>query len=279
MDDGETLKVESLKHLEPQNAGLFVSAGHGQHATRTLTTFELVFVRAGELELFEDDRLFTVRRNQTLLLWPGRTHGATGPFPRGLQFYWIHFTYRRPSSSSRSDLPAPIEVPRTVTLARPERLSELYQRFIDDQETEWLTGLEASLLVLLMLSEVARAAASAGRARSDSALAGSVLQHISTHYHEPISTASIAAHLHYNPDYLGRAFRASTGGSITEAVNRRRIKEARALLTGQKVRVSDVALACGFQDPGYFRKVFGAVCGMTPRQYRNLNSHQHINTH
>ncbi len=278
MNAGETLRIESLSMLEPQNAGLFVSAGHGQHATRTLTTYELMFVRSGELQLFEEDEVFTARRDQTLLLWPGRTHGATGPFPRDLQFYWIHFAYRKPQNGRR-DLGEALEVPRQVTLDRPERLAELCQRFIADQETERLTKLEASLLVMLMLSEVACAATAAGRGRTDSALAGAVLQHISAHYDEAISTASIAAHFHYNPDYLGRAFREATGGSITDTINRRRIKEARALLVGEQMRISEVADCCGFQDAGYFRKVFRAVCGVTPRQYRNLYSHHHINRH
>jgi len=279
MNESRTLRIEGLSTLQPQNAGLFVSAGHGQHATRVLTTYELVFVRSGELELFEEQESFAVRRDQTLLLWPGRTHGATSPFPRDLQFYWVHFRYRKPSSNGRRELSEAIEVPRLITLDRPERLAELYQRFIDDQETERLTKLGASLLVLLMLSEVAGAASSPAQIRKDSPLAGSVLQHIGSHYHESISTASIAAHLRYNPDYLGRAFREATGGSITDTINRRRIKEARALLVGDQMKVSEVAYACGFQDGGYFRKIFRALCGMTPRQYRNLYSHHHINTH
>lgn len=275
----ETLRIASFSTLEPQNAGLFVSAGHGQHPTRTLLTYELILVRSGELQLFEEDRVYTARRDQTLMLWPGRTHGATGPYPKELQFYWIHFTYRKPPSRARRELCEVLEVPREATLGRPERLAELYQRFIDDQETDSLTRLEASLLVTLMLSEVARAAAAPSPAGSESALAGTVLQHISAHYHEAISTASIAAHFHYNPDYLGRAFRCATGGSITETINRRRVKEAKTLLVGEQMRISDVAEACGFQDAGYFRKVFRTICGMTPRQYRDLYSHHHINTH
>lgn len=278
----ETLRIECLSTLEPQNAGLFVSAGHGQHPQRVLSTYELILVRSGELQLFEEDRLYTARRHQTLLLWPGRRHGPTGPYPKDLQFHWIHFAYRTPSANDGRELCEALEVPRQATLDSPERLAELFQRFVEDQETEKMTRLEASLLVALMLLEVARAATAAGGGRrplSESTLAGTVLQHISAHYNEAISTASIAAHFHYNPDYLGRAFRRATGGSITETINRRRIKEARALLVGGQMKISEVAEACGFQDAGYFRKRFRAICGMTPRQYRDLYSHQHINTH
>ncbi len=277
----ETLRIESFSTLEPQNAGLFVSAGHGRHPTRTLSTYELVLVNSGELQLLEKDRVYTARRHQTLLLWPGRTHGPTGPYPRDLQFYWIHFGYRRPATRARRQLCEVVEVPRQATLASPERLAELFQRFINDQETENLTRLEASLLVLLMLLEVARAQTTGGQreTRHESALASVVLQHISAHYNQAISTASIAAHFSYNPDYLGRAFRCATGASITDTINRRRIKEARALLVGEQMKIGDVAEACGFQDAGYFRRIFRAVCGMTPQQYRNLHSHYHINTH
>ncbi len=277
----ETLRIESFSTLEPQNAGLFVSAGHGQHPTRTLSTYELILVNSGELQLFEEDRVYTARRHETLLLWADRMHGATGPYPRDLQFYWIHFGYRRPSSKTRRELCEAVEVPRQATLSRPERLAELFQRYIDDQETENLTRLEASLLVVLMLSEATRAEAAGGELRTpnESALAGIVLHHISAHYNESISTASIAAHFHYNPDYLGRAFRCATGASITNTINRRRIKEAKTLLVGEQMKIGEVAEACGFQDAGYFRKIFRVMCGVTPHQYRNLHRHYHINAH
>ena len=275
MRERSVLRLNNLPPLDPLNGGLFVSTGHGSHPTRTITSYELILLVSGRLHLFEGDRSFVVESGETLLLWPDRRHGGLEPYARDTRFYWVHFRCR---PAARTGLRDPLSVPQYATLSRPERLAELFRRFLDDQETETLTRVEAALLIALMLSEVARGGA-AGARHPESELAESVLKIIDTGYTEPISTSEIAGRLRYNPDYLGRTFREATGHSITETIGRRRIREARALLVRDRMTIREVAFACGFTDPGYFRRVFRRLCGMTPRQYRSLHDHVHINTH
>ncbi len=40
------------------------------------------------------------------------------------------------------------------------------------------------------------------------------------------------------------------------------------LLSGTNANVKEIAGACGYQDYGYFGKVFKRSCGLTPEQYR-----------
>jgi AraC-like DNA-binding protein len=110
-------------------------------------------------------------------------------------------------------------------------------------------------------------------------LAEQIERFISSNVNRRLSTARIAAELRYNPDYLGRVYRSSKGHSITDAIHRRKVKEARALLGDNELTVLEIADACGFRDVGYFRRVFKGLAGMTPTQFRQLYSHSHINTH
>ena len=55
------------------------------------TSHELIFVKHGELDMWEEDQVFHLEAGDTLHLWPGRQHGSTKPMPLGLKFYWIHF--------------------------------------------------------------------------------------------------------------------------------------------------------------------------------------------
>ena len=275
--DPTTLDLVSGCPVEALNAGLFVSPGQGVHATRTLDSYELLLVRTGRISMFEDDRRFDVRAGQALILRPGRTHGGFGPYEPELSFYWVHFRIRtrRPGSPVGR-----LSVPQLTTLQEPERVYELFHRFIDDQETDSLTPLAASLIVMLMLAELAHAARADGHAPRDGGdLAGRVDQFISRNFHVPLGTAAVAGALHYNPDYLGRVYRKVKGHSITDALNRCRVKEARALLRQNSVTVREVARACGFKDVGYFRIVFKRYSGVTPGAFRHLYSHLHINTH
>ncbi len=95
---------------------------------------------------------------------------------------------------------------------------------------------------------------------------------IAAHYHEPLGTPDVARELHYNPDYLERAYHLERRMSIREAIHARRIKEARAQLILQRTKgVAEIAALCGYADAGYFRRVFKRATHMTPHGYRMLN--------
>jgi AraC family L-rhamnose operon regulatory protein RhaS len=52
-------------------------------------------------------------------------------------------------------------------------------------------------------------------------------------------------------------------------LNRRRIEEAKRMLTGDATRsVTDIALSCGFASSQYFATRFRAETGMSPREFR-----------
>lgn len=263
--------------VEPMNAGQFVSPGWGRHPRRRIDSHELIVVLSGCLRLVEEQACFTLRAGDALILWPDRTHGPVEDYPRDLSFYWIHFGVE-PARLRTRRKDERLEVPQQAHLPRPERMADLFRRFIDDQETGCLRRLDAALMVMLMLGELCKAQ-EVHEVSHQERLADTIESYISSNVSRRLSTARIAAELRYNPDYLGRVYRASTGHSITDAIHRLKIKEARALLARNELTVLEVADACGFRDVGYFRRVFKGLVGMTPTRFRQLHAHAHINTH
>jgi AraC-like DNA-binding protein len=170
-------------------------------------------------------------------------------------------------------------VPQHVRISRPDHLTSLFRRFLDDQETIGVQPLPASLLVMLMLFEIASSSPAMSIAETTAtALAGRANNLIRTRYHEPLSTALIARELHCNPDYLGRTFGRVYGRTLTEAIHQYRLKQARRLLLEDQGTVAQIAQACGFNDPGYFRRLFKRAEGVTPYAFRRLYAHLHVNT-
>jgi AraC-like DNA-binding protein len=276
-----TVAFEVADTVEALNAGLFVSPGFGMHAVRVIDSYELMYVTQGRLDMFEEDRPFSLVRGQTLLLSPGLRHGGLLPYAADVNFYWVHFRVR--SSSPRQE---GVSVPKVTAVRDPDALTELFCRFISDQESGILDPLGAANLVSLMLcaiSEDAREPA-ARRARGgrdeQAALAESVQAYIDAHFPEAITTSTIAAALRFNPDYLERVFRASAKMSILDALHQKRIGAARSLLHGQPGKnINEIAFVCGYTDPGYFRRMFKRLTGQTPREFRTLYARTHINTH
>lgn len=277
MPGPQMLSLSVTPSLTACNAGLFISRSQGTHPDRVIDTSELIFVRSGRLDMFEGDRLFTVQAGQSLLLWQGRRHGGSRPYPPDLSFYWIHFRLKAPPDSSRPS--RPVRIPQHAAVRRPDRLTELYRQFLDDQETGRLRPESAALIVTLMLCEVADTRPPLSAADDSlTALAAQADRFIRLHHREPLSASRLAAGLRCNPDYLGRVFQKAYGCTLTDAIHRHRLQEARALLMEEKLSIKEIALACGYADPGYFRRLFRRQQGLTPVAFRRLYSHLHVNT-
>ncbi len=265
------LPISSPVHAE--NAGLFVSPGYGIHPDRVIPGFELIFVRKGRLSMEENGASFELAAGQTLILWPGRRHRGAAPYERDLSFYWIHFYLPPRLPRAR---PA-IRIEQTATPERPDRLAELFHWALSEQEDDTLATPQGDTILSLMLMEAARAHADPQAARPGGA-AALAANFVAEHFHEGITAGDVAAALRLHPDYLGRVYRRAFGQTLTEAIHRRQVREARGLLRETGLNIDEIARACGFTDARYFRRVFSRVQGVNPLRYRREQREIHINT-
>jgi len=262
--------------LLASNGGLFISRGVGTHPRRVIDSFELIYVKRGMLSIEEDGNAFHVGPEETLILWPQRQHGGTAPYPPDLQFYWAHFAI---TSGYAEEGDHALDVPQHAHVARPEQMTSLFRRLLHEQELLGERQIPMSLMLMLILWEVTNSRA-VGGAHSDSfsALAAKADALIRASFQQPISASTIAAQIGCNPDYLGRAFRSVFNHTLTEAIHKARIRHATALLSEGLTTIDAVAALCGFDDVGYFRRVFKQSTGMAPRDYRRMHARVHINT-
>jgi AraC-like DNA-binding protein len=278
MQDGN-LSFALPMALQATNGGLFISRAVGQHPRRVIDSFELLYVKRGVLGIEEAGREFQVSAEETLVLWPGKEHGGTQPYSPDLQFFWAHFVLPAKPGRRADQV---LDVPQHALVARPEQMTSLFRRFLNEQELLGERQVPMSLMLMLMLWEVtnSRAVGTLGGAVDGSAaiLAARADALICTGFHGPISTSTIAAELDCNADYLGRVFRSIYRCTLTEAIHTRRLRQATALLAEGKTSVDAVATQCGFDDTGYFRRLFKRSTGMTPQAYRRLHMRVHVNT-
>lgn len=83
----------------------------------------------------------------------------------------------------------------------------------------------------------------------------------------PLPLKQIAAHVHLNPAHLSRKFKADTGMTITDFINRKRVEEAAQYLQRGNISITEAAFMVGFNDLNYFSKVFKKVMSETPSHY------------
>lgn len=90
-----------------------------------------------------------------------------------------------------------------------------------------------------------------------------------------LSLYAQARQLNVNSSYLSTLFKKETGVTLTEYVNKKRIRHALFLLNTTSLQIQVIAQSCGIPDVNYFTKTFRKYVGKTPKEYRNcINSHR-----
>ena len=85
-----------------------------------------------------------------------------------------------------------------------------------------------------------------------------------------LSLKTQAKLLNVNSSYLSTLFKKETGLTLTEYVNKKRIKHALLLLNSTDMQIQMIAQYCGIQDVNYFTKTFKKMVGKTPKEYREM---------
>ena len=67
---------------------------------------------------------------------------------------------------------------------------------------------------------------------------------------------------------LHRKLDALTGCSPNKFIRIVRLNKATSLLKNATISIGSVALDCGYNDPGYFARVFKQEYGLTPQEWR-----------
>lgn len=84
---------------------------------------------------------------------------------------------------------------------------------------------------------------------------------------EELGVWELAAKAGYQPDYLNRKFKESTGLTLRQYRDSLRLERAKKLL-GRGLAVGDAAFQSGFDDANYFTRWFRRQTGVTPGRFR-----------
>lgn len=91
---------------------------------------------------------------------------------------------------------------------------------------------------------------------------------IDRHALEGITAADVVARLHVSRSLADLRFREVTGTSILEAILNRRLAEVRRMLRATDMRISEIAVRCGYRDANYLKNLFRKRFGLSMREFR-----------
>jgi len=94
------------------------------------------------------------------------------------------------------------------------------------------------------------------------------IQFIANHVNQNISVKEIAKHLNMDRTTLSKKFKRALGFNISSYIMRRKLEEAKSLLTYTDKTISEISEYLCFSTQSYFQNVFKAKYKMTPKEYR-----------
>ncbi|UOF89284.1 AraC family transcriptional regulator [Fodinisporobacter ferrooxydans] len=104
-----------------------------------------------------------------------------------------------------------------------------------------------------------------------SSLIQKAVRFLDVHYSKPFDLKHLAEYCFVHPAHLSRQFKKETGMTITEFLQKKRIEEAKLILKTDYTSIDEIAGYVGFDDAGYFTRIFKKIEGITPTEYRNAN--------
>lgn len=97
---------------------------------------------------------------------------------------------------------------------------------------------------------------------------------IDKYYSEELALKDVANHVNLSPNYLSALFREQCGCTFVDYLMRKRIGKACDLLKDINMNISEVSQAVGYEDPGYFNRLFKRLIGVSPGKYRDYGAIQ-----
>ena len=99
-----------------------------------------------------------------------------------------------------------------------------------------------------------------------------ITSYIKEHY-QNITIQQLTKQFHFQEDYFNRLIKSKVGVTYTEYVQDLRLKMAEQLLLETNLSIDEISEEIGYQNKGYFYKLFMERYHITPAQFRKKELH------
>ena len=103
----------------------------------------------------------------------------------------------------------------------------------------------------------------------DNILLRPALEYIENNYSRQITLDGMAAICNISSSYFSKLFKRDIGENFANYINKIRIRKAKELLETSNDSITNISMDLGFEECGYFIKVFKRLEGVSPAVYRN----------
>lgn len=224
---------------------------------------------------------YPVEKNQYILIPAGTPYSFGADEEDPWTIYWLHF---RGTLSTQF---LPLRVTPSAILPNDfsrlqERIrlfEEIYSCFSMGYIKEYMIYASMCLYMFLAsfvyLEQYRHFTISA---QKEYPFASRVIHYMQENIEHNLKLEQLAAYFKFSPSHFSMLFQKETGVSPINYFIRLKIQKACQYIELTNLRLNEIALKLGFEEPAYFSRLFTKIMGISPSAYRQEESGSSINT-
>lgn len=243
----------------------------------------------------EDER-YRLRSNDVLLIPPYLKMSGYEMSKDPVGFYWLHFFINKePRLLKKDELMnelAPLAtksyapsinnqviLPRCFHLNDPGRIFILINQLLDVANSYRYSEQENDYLITAFLIELSNHYLTqiVADQQYKNHKIDKIKEWIRVNITDSLKVEQVAQAFQLNPDYLTRLFKQNEHRTTLQYINDLKIETAQTLLVRTNLLITQIAAHSYFVDDKNFMRRFKMKTGLTPTEYRNANTHTHLN--
>ncbi len=234
-----------------------------------LNWFELTIVTKGSGTIITNGKPTRVKTGDIYLSFPCDLHELQANDDR-LEYDFLAFYSKNETFSAELSALSQAYLQEDARVFRDEKINYLVSNAIleftaNKPHTDvLLCNIFQQILVYLLRDFNGRTLDTTNVSSAD-ILCFQLMNYIDTHVYEIGELEKIAQRFNYNYSYLSALFKRTTGKTISEYYNHRRLETAKALIAEKKKKIGEIAELLNYATPFSFSKAFKAKYGISPK--------------
>lgn len=269
--------VEELKNNQLTSALLVTDIGyfpdaHGHFIERKTgsSQYILIYCTAGKGWAEIQGKKQIILKNQYIIIEPNTPHRYGSNNQNPWSIYWIHFTGEK--SHLFVNYPnKKIEIDIATNARYSDRIllfDEIFYNLEMGYSTDNLEYANICLWHMLGSFRYLSQFRKINELNQHDRIQQSI-RYMRNHLTEKLSLENIASHVGLSVSQFCALFKKKTSRTPLDYLTHLKIQHASRLLDFSTLRVNEIALQVGYQDPFYFSRTFTKIMGQSPKAYRN----------
>jgi AraC-like DNA-binding protein len=256
------------------------------HPDRRLNWNVLLYISAGEMEVWEEETEYILREGQYLFLKNGLHHFGEPKTQAFTKWYWIHFydcsindtceelslwdNAFKKLELSREDYNKFVKLPKQGKIRQPKAFEKNLNMLIEIYNSmSPFRSINLSIETFQLLLSIYKESVGEYKYTKSDNTVKKIIQYIENKESYNLDSSELESCLDMNYSYLCNIFKYKTGHTIHSYNSQIFIYKAVNIMRSTNMNISEISDKLGFSNQFYFNRVFRRVMDCSPSEYLN----------